>query len=123
MGWLNVLSRLPCGFTTCLNDERITSDKGFTKGVSTNVYQMRRGGAGPGRCHHVQAGDVVETDFEGFLKLLRSKTALSLSINDHEYYPQLHPMAIGVFRIARPSTTRATLLTAPELVNTVCEVN
>lgn len=30
-------------------------------------------------------------------------------------------MAIGVFRIARPSTTRATLLTA-QLVNTVCEV-
>lgn len=31
-------------------------------------------------------------------------------------------MAIGVFRIARPSTTRATLLTVLKLVNTVCEV-
>ena len=33
-----------------------------------------------------QAGDVVETDFEGFLKLLRSKTRAFVSINDHEYY-------------------------------------
>ena len=35
---------------------------------------MRRGGAGPGGNIMFQAGDVVETDFEGFLKLLRSKT-------------------------------------------------
>lgn len=33
-----------------------------------------------------QAGDVVETDFEGFLKLLRSKTRAFVSIIDHEYY-------------------------------------
>ncbi len=33
-----------------------------------------------------QAGDVVETDFEGFLKLLRSKTRAFVTIDDHEYY-------------------------------------
>ena len=59
-----------------------------------------------------QAGDVVETDFEGFLKLLRSKTRAFVSINDHEYYIT-HTDGYWLFRIARPSTIRATLLTAP----------
>ena len=44
-----------------------------------------------------QAGDVVETDFEGFLKLLRSKTREAL--NDKGHFTD-----------------------CSELVNTVCEV-
>lgn len=59
-----------------------------------------------------QAGDVVETDFEGFLKLLRSKTRAFVTIDDHEYYIT-HTDGYWRVQDCRPSTTRATLLTAP----------
>ena len=56
-----------------------------------------------------QAGDVVETDFEGFLQLLRSKTRAFVTIDDHEYYIT-HLNDKGHFT------------DCSELVNTVCEV-
>ena len=61
-----------------------------------------------------QAGDVVETDFEGFLKLLRSKTRAFVSINDHEYYIT---HTDGYWRVQDCEA-----LNCSELVNTVCEV-
>ena len=59
-----------------------------------------------------QAGDVVETDFEGFLKLLRSKTRAFVSINDHEYYIT---HTDGYWRVQDCETLndKATLLIAP----------
>ena len=59
-----------------------------------------------------QAGDVVETDFEGFLKLLRSKTRAFVSINDHEYYIT-HTDGYWRVQDCEALNDRATLLTAP----------
>ena len=61
-----------------------------------------------------QAGDVVETDFEGFLKLLRSKTRAFVSINDHEYYI--------THTDGEALNDKGHFTDCSELVNTVCEV-
>ena len=68
-----------------------------------------------------QAGDVVETDFEGFLKLLRSKTRAFVSINDHEYSIP-HPEGFWRVRVCEPPKHRATFFASPGRSTTVCEV-
>ena len=68
-----------------------------------------------------QAGDVVETDFEGFLKLLRSKTRAFVTIDNHEYYIT---HTDGYWRVQDCETLndKGHFTDCSELVNTVCEV-
>ena len=68
-----------------------------------------------------QAGDVVETDFEGFLKLLRSKTRAFVSINDHEYYIT-HTDGYWRVQDCEALNDKGHFTDCSELVNTVCEV-
>ena len=66
-----------------------------------------------------QAGDVVETDFEGFLKLLRSKTRAFVSINDHEYYIT-HTDGYWRVQDCEALNDKGHFTDCSELVNTVC---
>lgn len=68
-----------------------------------------------------QAGDAVETDFEGFLKLLRSKTRAFVSINDHEYYIT-HTDGYWRVQDCEALNDKGHFTDCSELVNTVCEV-
>lgn len=68
-----------------------------------------------------QAGDVVETDFEGFLKLLRSKTRAFVTIDDHEYYIT-HTDGYWRVQDCEALNDKGHFTDCSELVNTVCEV-
>ena len=68
-----------------------------------------------------QAGDVVETDFEGFLKLLRSKTRAFVTIDNHEYYIT-HTDGYWRVQDCEALNDKGHFTDCSELVNTVCEV-
>ena len=68
-----------------------------------------------------QAGDVVETDFEGFLKLLRSKTRAFVSINDHEYYIT-HTDGYWRVQDCNQLNEKGRFTDCSELVNTLSEL-
>lgn len=82
---------------------------------------MRCGGAGPGGNYHVPGWRCRRDYFEGFLKLLRSKTRAFVSINDHEYYIT---HTDGYWRVQDCETLndKGHFTDCSELVNTVCEV-
>ena len=68
-----------------------------------------------------QAGDDVETDFEGFLRLLRSKTRAFVTIDDHEYYIT-HTDGYWRVQDCEALNDKGHFTDCSELVNTVCEV-
>lgn len=68
-----------------------------------------------------QAGDVVETDFEGFLKLLQFQDARFVTIDDHEYYIT-HTDGYWRVQDCEALNDKGHFTDCSELVNTVCEV-
>lgn len=68
-----------------------------------------------------KAGDVIDTDFEGFLKLLRSKTRAFLTIDGHGYYVT-HTDGYWRVQDCEDLNDKGHFTDCSDLVNTLCEV-
>lgn len=68
-----------------------------------------------------KTGNIVDVDFEGFLKYLRAKTRVFIAVNGHEYHIT---HTDGYWRIQDCSVLneKGHFSDCSELVNTVCEV-
>ncbi len=68
-----------------------------------------------------QAGDQIETDFEGLLKLLRSTTRAFVTVGGHEYYIT-HTDGYWRVQDCELLNDKGHFSDCSELVNTLCEV-
>ena len=105
--------------TVDLIEACINRDKGFTGYVTTFINASP--GTPAGRYAMFKAGDVVDTDFEGFLKLLRSKTRAFLTVDDHDYYVT-HTDGYWRVQDCENLNEKGHFSDCSDLVNTLCEV-
>ena len=68
-----------------------------------------------------QPGNVIEEDFEGFLKYLRAKMRVFVDLSGHEYYIT-HTDGYWRVQDCNMLNDKGHFTDCSELVNTVCEV-
>lgn len=68
-----------------------------------------------------KAGEIVDVDFEGFLKYLRAKTRVFVDVDEHRYYIT-HTDGYWRVQDCDVLNDKGHFTDCSELVNTVCEV-